>query len=225
MIWIITSNCKKLSDPTPELVLTYKEIKIPMLDQDQYIFNIFSNVRKSELTDSGNNIFRFQCNNSSDLNTQIKLLSQFLRLKIDGSDIIDDLTILVACDPSINKTITKKINEELAKLQKGKSSIVVNDIFQFLRIVNMDRLKETIKTMLNIPEISTDDPVVLGYLIVECLSHQQPQWVLARSAVILKCFSLRHRKPRPRQELCHLTVVLLFLYDSGGSYYGFIQFY
>lgn len=171
MIWIITSNCKKLSDPTPELVLTYKEIKIPMLDQDQYIFNIFSNVRKSELTDSGNNIFRFQCNNSSDLNTQIKLLSQFLRLKIDGSDIIDDLTILVACDPSINKTITKKINEELAKLQKEKSSIVVNDIFQFLRIVNMDRLRETIKTMLNISEVSTDDPIVLGYLIVECLSH------------------------------------------------------
>lgn len=170
MIWIITSNCKKLSDPTPELVLTYKEIKIPMLDQDQYIFNIFSNVRKSELTDSGNNIFRFQYN-SSDLNTQIKLLSQFLRLKIDGSDILDDLTILVACDPSINKTITKKINEELAKLQKEKSSIVVNDIFQFLRIVNMDRLRETIKTMLNISEVTTDDPVVLGYLIVECLSH------------------------------------------------------
>ena len=95
MIWIITSNCKKLSDPTPELVLTYKEIKIPMLDQDRYIFNIFSNVRKSELTDSGNNVFRFQCNNSSDLNTQIKLLSQFLRLKIDGSDIIDDLTIVI----------------------------------------------------------------------------------------------------------------------------------
>lgn len=171
MIWIITSNCKKLSDPTPELVLTYKEFKIPMLDQDQYIFNIFSNVRKSELTDSGNNIFRFQCSNSSDLNTQIKLLSQFLRLKIDGSDILDDLTILVACDPSINKTITKKINEELAKLQKEKSSIVVNDIFQFLRIVNMDRLRETIKTMLNISEVSTDDPVILGYLIVECLSH------------------------------------------------------
>ena len=67
---------------------------------------------------------------------------------------LDDLTILVACDPSINKTITKKINEELAKLQKGKSSIVVNDIFQFLRIVNMDRLKETIKTMLTKPYTS-----------------------------------------------------------------------
>lgn len=171
MIWIITSDCKKLSDPTPELVLTYKETKIPMLDQNQYIFNIFSNKRKSELNNFGNNVFNFQRNDSSDLSTQIKSLSQFLRLKIDGSDISDELTILVICDPSINKIVTKKINEELVKLQKNKSPIVVNDIFQFLKIVNMDRLKNTIKTMLNVSEINTDDPVVLGYLSIESLNH------------------------------------------------------
>ena len=81
------------------------------------------------------------------------------------------MTILVICDPSINKIVTKKINEELVKLQKNKSPIVVNDIFQFLKIVNMDRLKNTIKTMLNVSEVNTDDPVVLGYLSIESLNH------------------------------------------------------
>lgn len=173
MIWVITSNIQSVSDPNPELILTSIETYIPMKDQIRYIFNIFSNKKDSELENSINNKFVYHVTNSSEssLNYQIRKLSEFMRNKIDGShsDILDELTILIACDPSVNKTITKKLSEELKKIQKDKSEIIVKDMYQFLKIVNKDRLIETLKTMLNVKQINVDDPIILGYCISEAL--------------------------------------------------------
>lgn len=182
MIWIITSNSKSLSDTTSYFIFTRKETVIPHTNKYQFIFNIFSsNNTLNHYENDEHNKFSYHLTEKSQNNSStIKAVAQGLVEKINeslkhDSDFLEDLIILVACDPSINKSVTQKIEQELSKIRSQyniKQSIPVNDIYQFLKIVRKDRLVETLKQILNVSSINTDDPYIFGYSLAECLDRK-----------------------------------------------------
>lgn len=171
MLLIITSDCKSLTDKDPTFICTRKISRFPYINKYKYIYNIFSGSVK-QYTNSERNEFKLFNITDPSLKHNLSALAKMIKNSVDRSpELIDELTLICACERSINKNITRKLNEELAK-NNPNYTIKANDIYQFLKFPSKDRLKDTLKNILNIQDFDMDDPYMLGFCLVEALDRK-----------------------------------------------------
>lgn len=171
MLLIITSDCKSLSDKDPTFICTRKISRFPYINKYKYIYNIFSGSVKQYANSERNEFKPFNITDPS-LKNNLSTLANMIKNSVDRSpELVDELTIICACERSINKHITRKLNEELAK-NNPNYTIKANEIYQFLKFPSKDRLKETLKNILNIQDFDMDDPYMFGFCLVEALDRK-----------------------------------------------------
>lgn len=78
----------------------------------------------------------------------------------------EEIVVVVACGITWNKQVVRYMNTKLNQLMMETS---VMDLYQYMKIVRMDKLTNFVKTVLNSEFVYPDDPVAFSYALMKTL--------------------------------------------------------
>lgn len=83
-------------------------------------------------------------------------------------DKTEERAIVTACNPSWNRQVTRYMNEQISSLG---SSLEVMNLYTYMKIVNIDRLVQSLKASLNTEFIYPDEPISFAYALYQCVTR------------------------------------------------------
>lgn len=174
MIYLLTSNSIPITsikayNDNFTLSLLHSELsKVHKKNATFYQYDIFiQDGMDTEEFDITDNMINVDIHEYPDITSSLDKIAEIVysaehRQDARDEDVREEITLAVCCQYSWNQQVVKYLNSALDELG---SSVVAISVFKELHVASMERLSNTLQTVLNTTFIYPDDPVSFGYAL------------------------------------------------------------
>lgn len=189
MLHVITSNhipINNIKTYTDNFVLTHlyqKSIGVPTrIPRTKLSFNTYHQPEMELDQESYRNTvdMEFHFNEYPDLTqsiTQIAevIMSSYKKTNItsddeNAEDLSEEYQVIIACDKHWNQQVVKYIN---TIFEENGVDITAMNLYTYYNIINYDKLKTMIQSVLNSEFIYPDDPISFSYALYQFLENKR----------------------------------------------------